>query len=543
MRDAINDLALGAGNVPFWLRDRGDDMEVPRIWLDRPWIAPDGESRTVLTLKDIIFYSGMYRRMYRELGVAVRAVVVIHFKLAIDVYLHWIALAAEGIIAAAVNPNLGVDAAKEYGRRIGAFGILFEGHASLAGRDGAAKLWWSRLAEDTQSPPEEMVIENQTSVDDGVFPYQPKDIVLLYHTSGTTGLPKAVAATHHGFMAGIRSELRQPPSPLLGTTMLNALPAAHQSSFATITRGLLSDTKLILVSNQSAKTLVDAVESHKPSCIISFSCTVRDVAKLNLPPDALKSVGLWMSTGDASRRSDVAVVSKLGSHPVANSTGIRRNQGMFVLDCFGSSELGHVHFSYLHAPGRLGEARCIGRPASFVTAKILDKDGDELPDDDVGYLAVQSDSITAGYWNDLERTASSWRNGFWITGDVAYRDRFGRYFHLDRHTDVIETGDGFAYSVRLEEEIFLAFPELSRCAVVSRKVECGNAEAVCFIEVPNEGRTKEEWHLSINAILEGASLPLIKETLLLPRGGLPVGPTGKVKKFLLRNTLDRELYV
>ena len=539
MRDDFDDLSLGAGNVVSWLRDRGKDLTRPRLYLDLPWIGPDGTSRVSLSLEDILNFSASYRRMYEKLGIAPGNVVVIRFKTAIEVYLHWVALTSIGAIGAPVNPNLDTEVVFDYGRRLKAVGALFSAWTGKEILDTTdLQLCWIPSPFDVGSSPLQVSPRLDSTVAATEYSHRPEDIVLLCHTSGTTGKPKAVAASHYGFLVGVRNELRQATSPLLGSCMLNALPAAHMSSLATITWALLSDTRLVLVSDQSARTLVSAVENFKPDSITSFSCTLRDVAKLGLPPGSLRSVGLWMTTGDASRQRDITTVSALGTHPVASQDGVERAAGMFVLDCFGSSELGHMHFSALHAPGHACERRCIGRPVSFVTAAILDENGRELAEGEIGYLAVKSGSITPGYWNEPERTAASRLANFWMTGDVGYRDAFGRYYHLDRHSDVIETHDGPVYSVCSEEELLRAIPKIQRCAVVGRRDESGLVRAVCVIESDDVDREAGRWNREVNAALAAASLTPVAETIVLPSGSLPVGPTGKIRKFLVRAQLS-----
>jgi acyl-coenzyme A synthetase/AMP-(fatty) acid ligase len=339
MRGSIDDALLGAGNVLFWLRDHGKHLTSPGLLLDGTWAAPDGTSRAELSLADILSCAAVYRRLYRELGVRSGDVVVVHLKTSIDVYVHWVALASEGAITAPVNPNLSTEMVKEYCRRIGAIGILAAPSASERDGSPATGLSWYRSIDGLSSAIEVAVCPS-SGLDELAYSHRPEDIVLICHTSGTTGQPKAVSASHHGFLVGIRSELSQPGCPLLGSTMLSALPVAHMSSLATITWALLSSTKLVLASDQSAGSLVADVGRFKPESITSFSCTLRDVARLNLPAAALSSVGLWMTTGDASRRRDIAAVSALGTHPVTCASGVSRAPGMFVLDCFGSSELG-----------------------------------------------------------------------------------------------------------------------------------------------------------------------------------------------------------
>jgi acyl-coenzyme A synthetase/AMP-(fatty) acid ligase len=484
---------------------------------------------TTLSLADLLEAAAAYRHMFRQLGVRPGDVVVIRIASPIDVYLSWVALAADGAIAAPVNPNFSSDTLQEYARRVGAIGYLVEAD----GPSGSAYSWYSSSMANQLSPvtATPRVGFFQCGVE---YVHCPDDIVLLCHTSGTTGLPKAVSCSHHGFMVGIHSQMREPSCPLFGETVLNALPVAHHSWFMTITWALLSGTKLILASDQSASTLVNDVERFQPSSIRSFSCTLREVAQLKLGPGALASVGLWMSTGDVGRSRDIAAICALGTHPVAGREGVYRAPGMYVLDGFGTTELGHLHFSLLHVPGRVQETRCIGRPASFATAAILDENGRELPDGEVGYLAVKSEAVTPGYWNEPERTAKSRLGSFWITGDVAYRDAFGRYFHLDRHSDVIETPHGRVYSVRAEEELVRSIPEIERCAVVGRRNDDGTVRAVCLVESADSRRDARAWHGDVNGVLARAALPPVAETVVLSPGTLPLGPTGKVRKFLAR---------
>src|SRR5690606_16297418 len=190
--------SLGAGNVPFWLGERGDDLAKPRLWLDRAWVAPGGESKDSLGLGDILAAAGAYRKMYRELGVQAGDVVVTRIRTPIDVYLHWVALAAEGAIAAPVNSNLPDDGVDRYARRIAALGCLVENDA--ADCEPGTLTWRSSKTGEAATV---VAAALRGAVDEPAYAHRPEDIVLLCHTSGTTGDPKAVSCSHHGFMVGI----------------------------------------------------------------------------------------------------------------------------------------------------------------------------------------------------------------------------------------------------------------------------------------------------------------------------------------------------
>jgi len=533
----IDDPALGAGNILYWLRDRIEDLDRPLIWLDGPWQSPNGSVLDHVSLSEMLEGVESLRAMYRDISIHRRKPLVIQFSHPFEVYLHWAALAAEGAIAAPVNPNLPDEIVRDYAQRIGASGIMSRMVVGVQNDVGQGVLSWRPSAK--YSKDDVNAVSPPTQVDSARehYAYEQDDIVLLCHTSGTTGKPKSVSVRHHGFMTGICSELSQPASPLLRKRMLNALPAGHLSSLSTIVWALLGQIELVIVRDQSAQVLVDAVERYEPSAVTSFSCTLRDVARLGLEEGALRSVGIWMSTGDACRRSDIANVTKLGTHPQRIEDVIVTGYGMFVLDCFGSSELGHMHFSSLHAPGRLQKARCIGRPVSFVTAAILDGKGNELPAGEVGLIGVRSASVTPSYWNDTERTINSQFGNYWITGDVGFRDEYGRYFHLDRSSDVIETPNGPVYSVQCEEELLHAFPEIERCAIVARDDEMGGLKTVCLIETRDSVYNDQAWLQKVNETSKAASMVTIDEVVMHPVGGLPVGPTGKIRKFKSREAL------
>src|SRR6185437_11567886 len=183
-----------------------------------------------------------------------------------------------------------------------------------------------------------------------------------------------------------------------------------------------------------------------------------------------------------------------------------RAPGMYVLAGFGTTELGHPHFSLLQVPGQTGvPARCVGRPASFAQAAIVDAAGRQLQHDEIGQFAVHSAAVTPGYWNDPERTARSRSGHFWLTGDVGYRDQFGRYFHLGRTPDVIDTADGPVYSVCLEEELLQSIRQIERCAIVRLSSADGATRLACLLEANDSQRTTAAWHAEVNAVLAKAS--------------------------------------
>ena len=64
---------------------------------------------------------------------------------------------------------------------------------------------------------------------------------------------------------------------------------------------------------------------------------------------------------------------------------------------------------------------------------------------------MRAPTITPGYWNDSLLTVRSRLAGYWLTGDLVYRDGNGELFHVDRVPDAIKTRSGMVYSLVVEE--------------------------------------------------------------------------------------------
>jgi len=127
-------------------------------------------------------------------------------------------------------------------------------------------------------------------------------------------------------------------------------------------------------------------------------------------------------------------------------------------------------FHMTHGPDTQRYGRCIGRPHRFVEIAVLDPDGNELPPGAVGQLGVRSPTLAPGYWNDSVTTYRARLGGYYLTGDVVYRDPEGYYYHLDRLVDSVDLGGGeWLYTAMSEERILAANPDVRDCTVVASR--------------------------------------------------------------------------
>jgi acyl-CoA synthetase (AMP-forming)/AMP-acid ligase II len=196
-----------------------------------------------------------------------------------------------------------------------------------------------------------------------------------------------------------------------------------------------------------------------------------------------------------------------------------------------------ANFGQVTSPETERNDRCIGQPLEGVRAAVLDERGAVVPDGTVGLLAVRTASRTPGYWNDPRLTASFELDGWWLTGDVARRDADGRFYHLDRTVDVIDTAAGPVYSLPLEEVVIADCADLVLdCSVVGVPAEEG-LRPIAVVQLQADAGD-----VTADAVLERANKELANAgreqlaAVVIARTpeDLPLGPTGKVLKRELR---------
>ena len=96
---------------------------------------------------------------------------------------------------------------------------------------------------------------------------------------------------------------------------------------------------------------------------------------------------------------------------------------------------------------------------------VLDEDGHEMPDGQAGEIGVQGPSVMLGYFKQPDLTASTLRDGWLRTGDMAVRDGDGYFTIVDRKKDMIVSG-GFNVFPREIEDVLSAHPSVSAVAVI-----------------------------------------------------------------------------
>jgi long-chain acyl-CoA synthetase len=522
---------LGAGDFLWHALERGQDHDAPLFH----HLPPGGgrDDVVVYTLSTLRDETERYARWYHNAGVTHGDRVGVFTRNGMASFVHFLALNSIGAIPAVINPNMVPDTAAKYLARLDAVGVVVDADKLgplLTGLEGVRPFRFTASQEELHAAPAAGPLP-------AVYPYRHGDLdpVLISHSSGTTGMPKAATFGHRQFFAGKRPRILTLPSGR-GDKMLLAFPASHSSGYSYMMMATLLGLPTLVMESQEGATVAQAMRWWRPTVVTGFPITFGEMLALGLEPSAAANVSTWISTADASHEAHVRELVRLGRH---RKNGAWR-PGSHYLDGLGASEMGMALFLNIHGPDTNLYGRCVGHPEPIVEdAVVFDEHGKELGPNEVGYLAVHTPTVTLGYWGDQELTFKSIRQGYWLTGDVGFRDEKGRFYHYDRTTDVIVTRRGPIYSLTLEEEIFKACRFVVDCAVVGvvDPVEPTSFAPIAALRLIDQvDITAEELLDRINRALRRAGRHELA-AVVISKGEhkIPLGVTGKVLKREVRS--------
>nr|WP_176730640.1 class I adenylate-forming enzyme family protein [Micromonospora mirobrigensis] len=530
-------MELGAGNVLLRLAEHGADPAAPRLTFDA---EVDGiPAWTPLSLATLTTRVAARAAWFAARGVGPRDPVAVYVTSAPDVFLNFLALTWLGAIPALMNGNMPVELAAEFVRRLRGVGVVVDAdHAALREHDLGVPILGSAAETGTGDP-------------DSAPPHHrhhPEDPVAITHSSGTTRVPAAVVHSHHGLFAAIRAVRLTESRPHGEVRELSALPAAHAAGIITLNQALCNGYQLLYLSAQggpferSAETILDAIERWRPTGVFGFAVTWSELARHDLTARDLDSVRNWFNTGDCAHESHVRRLVAVGSHPTWTRDGMVDAPGSKFVDMLGSTEMGHGAFRISHRLGTDHYDRCVGRPYPFAEVALLDvATGAEVPDGQVGHVGLKSPTLAIGYWNDSVATFRTRLNGYYLTGDLMYRDAAGNYHHVDRASDAVDLGDGtWLYTALSEERILKHCPDVRDCSVIAARDADGTTVTEVLLLLAEDADPALDRSDRVRAALGPAVAATLRRVLTVPDDGVVTGPTGKVRKFLMRQRLLAE---
>ena len=304
----------------------------------------------------------------------------------------------------------------------------------------------------------------------------PDDIALFQYSGGTTGVPKGAVALHRNVVANTLQIKSWMPTLEEGReVVLMGIPLFHvYGMVAGMNFAMTNGASMVMVPN--ARDLKDVLQNISKYKATIFPGVPLLYNAINNHPD--------VKAGKYDLSSIKACIS--GSAPLMRETKeqFEKLTGGRVFEGYGLSEAPTAtHCNPLQGVNKTGS---IGMPLPDVEVKIisLDDGETELPQGEIGEVALHGPQVMKGYHNMPTETANSMRQlkdgKTWLfTGDIARMDEDGYFYIVDRKKELIKPG-GFQVWPREVEEAISAHPKV---------LEVG----VGGIPDPNRGETVKAW--------------------------------------------------
>ena len=347
-----------------------------------------------------------------------------------------------------------------------------------------------------------------------------EDYAAIYFSSGTTGFPKAILHNHRALVSSCQTEQNH-HGQTRKDVFLCIPPLYHTGAKMHWFGSLISGSKAVLLRGVKPEWILRAVTEEKCTIVWLLVPWAQDIL------DAIESGRIDLK----HYYLDQWRLMHIGAQPVPPSL-IHRWNKIFPHHQYdtnyGLSESlgpGCVHLGVEN----FNKVGAIGKPGYHWQARIVDEQGNDVPQGEVGELIVKGPSVMLCYYKNPEATAEVMKDGWLYTGDMARMDEDGFYYLVDRKKDVIISGGENLYPVQIEDFLRRS-DKIKDVAVIGLPDKRLGEIAAAIIELKEGAVCTEE---EINAFCK--ELPRYKRPRRIIFDQIPRNPTGKIEKPVLRD--------
>ncbi|MGI6415176.1 MAG: benzoate-CoA ligase family protein [Thermoguttaceae bacterium] len=352
------------------------------------------------------------------------------------------------------------------------------------------------------------------------------DMAFWLYSSGTTGFPKGAIHLHHDMI--VEADLYAEKTIGLREDDLSFSVARLFFAYG-LGNGLYFPLRL-------GGTTVLYSDRPTPEAVFGVIDRYRPTVFYGVPTSYAAMLHLAETTGRSSLgrvRMCVSAGEPLPSHLFEKWL---ERFGVEILDGIGSTEILHIFIS--NRPGR-ARAGSTGQIVPGYEAKIVDDNGNEVPQRTVGTLLIKGDSIAAGYWNKHEQTKETFR-GEWInTHDKFLVDEDGFYWYAGRTDDMMKVSGQAVWPTDVEA-ILLKHPAVLESGVVGVADKDGLIKPCAYVVLKDSFKPSAELEKEIQAFVKKTTAPHKYPRAVVFVEELPKTATGKIQRYKLREIAATE---
>ncbi|MFF0818442.1 acyl-CoA synthetase [Rhodococcus sp. NPDC003318] len=298
------------------------------------------------------------------------------------------------------------------------------------------------------------------------------DLAQLLYTSGTTSKPKGAMMTHEALVyeyvsSVIALDLKADDNPLV------AMPLYHSAGMHVFMLPYLSIGATVnLMAAPDIPEILRRIEEDRIGSL--FLAPTVWVPLANHPDLESRDLSSLRKAQYGASIMPVTVRNRLRE----------RYPDLGFYNCFGQSEIGPLA-TVLRPEEHADRPSSCGRAVFFVETRVVDADGNDVPDGESGEVLYRSPQLCRGYWDNPDATTEAFRDGWFHSGDLVIRDEAGFITVVDRIKDVINTGGILVASREVEDAIY-THPAVAEVAVIGTPDDKW-IEAITAVVVLREG--------------------------------------------------------
>lgn len=340
-------------------------------------------------------------------------------------------------------------------------------------------------------------------------------VALIGFTSGTTGLPKMTAHYHKDILNICEAFPRYALQPTPDDIFTGSPPIGFTFGLGGLVLfPMYFGASTFLIDKPSPDLLLEAIQNHKitvcftaPTAwrIITTKVHDYDISSLRKCVSAGETLPLkvWQDWYDAT--------------------------GLKIIDGIGATEMLHIFISSNEGNMRPGAT---GLPVTGYEGKIIDINGNELPVNEPGRLAVRG--ITGcKYLNRPEKQMEYVENGWNITGDIYKKDEDGYFWFIARGDDMI-ISSGYNIAAIEVESVLLTHDDILECAVVGLPDEERGMLVCAHVVLKEMSKASDEFSKAIQQWFKEVAAPYKYPRVIYFTAQLPKTETGKIQRFKLK---------
>ena len=345
------------------------------------------------------------------------------------------------------------------------------------------------------------------------------DTLLMFFTSGTTGYPKIATHNHKYPLGHFHTAKYWHSVDPDGLHLTISDTGWAKSMWGKLYGQWLCEGGLFVYDFDrfDASEILPMFAKHKITTFCAPPTMLRMLVKEDISKYDLSSIKHMTTAGEALNPEVYRQFEKA--------------TGLHIMEGFGQSESTMMIGNFAGAPHKIGS---MGKPTPIYNVSLMGEDGKPVPDGETGEIVVDVSKgmpcgLFTGYYGDKAKTDEVLHDGYYHTGDTAWKDEDGFYWYVGRVDDVIKSS-GYRIGPFEIESVIMELPYVLECGVSAAPDEVRGQVVKASIVLTKGTEPTEELKKEIQNYVKTHTAPYKYPRIVVFRDELPKSVGGKIQR-------------